>query len=963
MTQKSTTIGIVFVAIVGLALTIILLNRPQPNVELTAPNRADTAESPVPTDVMANFDGETVEVPDEQTSEIIVEPPVEPKASRSVDPGRGITIEGMVQNARTGTPVAGTKVVASDFLDEIIVSAESDEEGNFTLFLPARQIANASWLEARADGFALNRKDFSELGDSTIGVGLYASFLLHPGAAIQGTVSDFDERYGIEGARVLLVPAQVTIWDAMDMGETAYRSTTDASGGYHLNNIAPGAYRLIADARNAGYMLDRLAVKVVNIEVGQVDSSVDFTLETGGIVTGTVLNSQGAPVSGATLGATPAETFEAMFQQPELALTFGEDSTVTVDEEGLYEIRGLNYDYEYRIIGDAENYATSRSELFRLSKSNSSYTVDLVLTAGSTVSGTVAYEDGAPVANFDVQLSSDDAESFFYSFVDSSEESTDGAGAFVFNNVGAGKYTIEASDFDGDLSDDDSVTVQVDGVNPVTNVRFVVERSDVGTGKIEGVVLTSTGEPAADLSVSIESLNTLEYEFADTDKDGKFSFDRLRGQSFDLEVNSVDGSASLKQVPVNESVVIRLTAPVLISGRVLDEQGLPVPDASIFQVPAEEPDEPWMYMNGFLAEWMDDADSTDDDGYFEIASTETGDFIFKAKSTSRGHGETAPLTIREGRDVTDIVIRLERGSGVSGTVVDSSGRRVPGVTVSLTEHNPDDSADMTNFLPDGMIPTVGSATTDERGEYRIANVPASTYQLRASSPDYAPARLSGITVQPKQDTRNLSIVLSTGGCIAGTARLGGELRQGLIVQFTGDNGMFMATTDSEGAFEVCQIPPGSYMAMAIDMSDESSFDEYDDLMSQMRVVDVIEGETTHIDFEPQTDGIPVTGVIAGEVGEMTTVMLRTEGGPLTEEYNPLDLTSQVDLLRYMAGQAMVHPDGSFDLGLVAPGEYILEVISMDFDFEDISELSISPSIRKEITIKEESEPIHLELEL
>ena len=62
-----------------------------------------------------------------------------------------------------------------------------------------------------------------------------------------------------------------------------------------------------------------------------------------------------------------------------------------------------------------------------------------------------------------------------------------------------------------------------------------------------------------------------------------------------------------------------------------------------------------------------------------------------------------------------------------------------------------------------------------------------------------------------------------------------------------------------------------------------------------------------------------------------------------------DPSAQIEMMRNMAGQVMVGPDGVFDLGGVAPGAYILEV-------------STNPPIQQRIEIVE-GQPLSLTLEV
>jgi hypothetical protein len=173
----------------------------------------------------------------------------------------------------------------------------------------------------------------------------------------------------------------------------------------------------------------------------------------------------------------------------------------------------------------------------------------------------------------------------------------------------------------------------------------------------------------------------------------------------------------------------------------------------------------------------------------------------------------------------------------------------------------------------------------------------------------------------------------------------------------------MAVTDESGHFEVGTISPGAYMATAVDIARVTSGD-IAGATSRPVVVDIVDGETIEMDFSPPLDGVTVGGTLGGELGSITTVSLRIEGGPLPEDVSLTNPGAQIEALRYVAGMAMVGPDGAFDLGGVEPGTYILEAFTMDLDMSNMDAIingDRTPQIRQTIEIVA-GEPVTLDLE-
>lgn len=80
---------------------------------------------------------------------------------------------------------------------------------------------------------------------------------------------------------------------------------------------------------------------------------------------------------------------------------------------------------------------------------------------------------------------------------------------------------------------------------------------------------------------------------------------------------------------------------------------------------------------------------------------------------------------------------------VAGAVIDASGASVPGAGVSAVD-------------PERGL--LYSTTTNDRGEYRFANLPAGSYDLSATANGFAKSTLHGVAVQLNQTaTANLRI--------------------------------------------------------------------------------------------------------------------------------------------------------------------------------------------------------------
>ena len=118
---------------------------------------------------------------------------------------------------------------------------------------------------------------------------------------------------------------------------------------------------------------------------------------------------------------------------------------------------------------------------------------------------------------------------------------------------------------------------------------------------------------------------------------------------------------------------------------------------------------------------------TDKDGAFH-ADVPAGTYFPTAMrpgyQVSTGAAPSVPVYVTDGKTAPTVEIRLARLGSVSGVVVDADGDPVAGVQVGLMRTNY--STGRANLSQAGM------ATTDDQGQFRVANAQPGRYYLQAS---------------------------------------------------------------------------------------------------------------------------------------------------------------------------------------------------------------------------------------
>ena len=326
--------------------------------------------------------------------------------------------------------------------------------------------------------------------------------------------------------------------------------------------------------------------------------------------------------------------------------------------------------------------------------------------------------------------------------------------------------------------------------------------------------------------------------------------------------------------------------------------------------------------------------TTDDFGQFTFKHARPGAFVVEAKSAGKGFGASGTLTVTQGVETKNIRVVLDAGVAFSGLVVDGSGAPVAGANVSLVESHGGPMESYLMNLPMGMgAKPEAAATSDAQGAFTMSGLKKGTYVLSAKHADFAPFVAKDVDVSGSQGSP-YRIAMGKGGSAHGQYLVDGKPKANVMVQLMGASGMQMATTDSEGRFEVKGLAAGTYMVMPMDFGamregagGSPSF--------KFKSVTVTEGGEIEIPFG---QGVKVSGAVPADMlGKMTIVYLMRPGAPELPTMTPgmPSMEPAFEMMQYMAGFGMVGADGSFSVDGVDPGQYELRVYASNFNMSDI----------------------------
>lgn len=233
---------------------------------------------------------------------------------------------------------------------------------------------------------------------------------------------------------------------------------------------------------------------------------------------------------------------------------------------------------------------------------------------------------------------------------------------------------------------------------------------------------------------------------------------------------------------------------------------------------------------------------TDGEGRFELAPLEAGRYLLIARKPGYGSAEWIEgtpgagrqLNLVAGQTLERIAIVLRRGAVLTGRVVDEGGAPVPDVTVRALQH-------VTRRGRRRVVAAGRTATTDDRGEYRLWGLPEGTYLVSAESPPpigpFAPTSGAGYSptfapgaaaitdatrfslVAGQELTADIRLVLDRLVRVTGTVvSSGGDAPSGGTVRLVASGDVRRDAASGPimdgGRFSLPAVPPGSYLLVA-----------------------------------------------------------------------------------------------------------------------------------------------------
>ena len=423
-------------------------------------------------------------------------------------------------------------------------------------------------------------------------------------------------------------------------------------GAFALEDVPAGTWSVAVTAK--GYQPAHAGGVVV--EEGGVADNVEVKVTRGVVVKGRVTDAQSrAPIANATVAFTQSGSPPG----PVMLLSEATDGDLTTDADGTFEADGLAPGTHTVRVTHPDYTDTNQS--FEVQADGA--TVEIHMSQGGVLGGTVASDTGQPVAGADVSLDQAGGGGFRFGGFggpgDGQPTVTDTAGRFRFVHLSPGRYTLTAS-LRSTTSAPLDVVLQA-GQSP----ENLVLQLAVGS-TIQGTV---SGLPAEMLTGTTVTASGTDGYFQSTrvGADVAFEFDNVPSGVVTLRGTATDPTGSTrsvtKQVTASDDQPVLATQLVFdqgftLAGRVT-QGGQPVGGAMVFAT-----------LQGGGGRQA--SSRTDDSGGYALAGLQEGTYAVNAISSFGGSGASKRATVTLTSDqMLDIRFPIAK---IAGQVVDADSK-------------------------------------------------------------------------------------------------------------------------------------------------------------------------------------------------------------------------------------------------------------------------------------------------
>jgi len=622
--------------------------------------------------------------------------------------------------------------------------------------------------------------------------------VLTRGRLVQGAITD-TRGTPIAGAEVALLPVAVTGTGGYSQNIAARRtSTTDARGGFEFAGTPPGRHELTASHP------EHVSVRAVAFEVPSGEGTKDvgtLTLDLGAVIEGVVRDFQRRPVGGAQVKIHQNNIDHRRPHDPEIR-------TAPTETDGTFRIAGLRAEPADLVV-EAEGY--ERFEMAAV-RPQAGGLIEVQLGEGARLVGRVLDADGEGVANTYIWLRLDHnpglSRTAWSTALPGHQTTTDGAGRFRFEALGAGPWTV---DLGGEQLAEDVGAIRLrPGEEREIELRLRAQ------GRLTGVITDSYGEPVAGAEVFVQPLDpagqvTRTYQGARTDASGAYEAYRVPSGRARVAARHPDYREGVVEVVIERGtneVDLKLQPGWEISGTVTSAAGAPLPFVRVKAYQVEPPASLDELANGRRqsVRRIPLEAVTDQSGNYRIGGLDDGRYNLRAHADGYARDGSGRFPVRvQGRSVADIDFVLHPGITLRGVVTGRAPEAFAGISVWAARER----------LLGGMT------TPDLEGRFQIDDLGPGIWTVSAAERDGRTVERS-ITLDTGSEEAFIELNFEPGFTLTGEVRSQGQPVAGAEVHLVEGTRRYgptrTARIDQQGRFSIEGLAAGLYKVMIAEPS-------------------------------------------------------------------------------------------------------------------------------------------------
>lgn len=580
---------------------------------------------------------------------------------------KGGSIEGQVTYEKTGKPAGGMVVACRAYIRArragISAEATTGTDGRYAIRdLPMTDYT--LWLALGKDSqwTCSSKRGISVRTEATTGA---VDLVLTRGSVVKGKATDS------KGAPL----ANVSIW-AHGQSANSISVTTGDDGTYQLR-LPPGKVELRVTGVPSGYVRPGSGSRRrVAVLAGKDVEDVNFVIQRGSTLTGSVKGPDGKPMEGVKVVARQG---------------WNRVAEVKSDEEGKFSIDGVPPEGELILVATSESAGLGK--IMTMARGEKRPTaLEMQLEPFGTLRGKIVTSDGKPIPDVRVNVMRREGRSFRRP----KALTTDKEGRYEFRGP-AGTYGIAVGQ-DHWNRQQATVDLAAGKERSAENIIWVAARKTT----IAGVVVDPEGKPAKDVQLTLRI--KWETDSAVTDAQGRFRFGEKTVEKETPLLIVCDEKrrlATMLDVPLAsaDKLTVKLAKACALTGRVVDDQGKALKSAQVRL---------WGAVGSRSYSTVKTA-TTGTDGTYTLDALVPGrEQYLKAEAPGYGSFESKHMALEPGeeRKLDDIVL-AKADSFLAGTVKGQDGEPLAGARVYCYGRGADRQ----------------EATTDAKGRFRFDGIP------------------------------------------------------------------------------------------------------------------------------------------------------------------------------------------------------------------------------------------------